>query len=59
MERQDGSLIVTCCRHISVDVYGKGSCSDPGLKCDRSKDDQCLQMLNTSYKVSTGVHHQI
>jgi len=37
-------------KHISVDVYGKGSCSDPGLKCERSQDDQCLQMLNTSYK---------
>ena len=44
--------LTDCCRHIPVDVYGKGSCSDPGLKCDRSQDDQCLQMLNTSYKVS-------
>ena len=39
------------CRHIGVDVYGKGSCSDPGLACDRSSDDKCLQMLHTSYKV--------
>ena len=33
-----------------MDVYGKGSCSDPGMTCDRSIDDKCLQMLSTSYK---------
>ena len=37
-------------RHLGVDVYGKGSCSDPGMACERSKDDKCLQMLSTSYK---------
>jgi len=36
--------------YLSVDVYGKGSCSDPGMTCERSKDDKCLQMLSTSYK---------
>ena len=40
------------CRHLGVDVYGKGSCSDPGLTCDRKADDKCLQMLNTTYKVT-------
>ena len=40
------------CRHLGVDVYGKGSCSDPGLTCDRKSDDKCLQMLNTTYKVT-------
>ena len=39
-------------RHMGVDVYGKGSCSDPGLTCDRKSDDKCLQMLNTTYKVT-------
>ena len=39
-------------RHLGVDVYGKGSCSDPGLTCDRKADDKCLQMLNTTYKVT-------
>ena len=37
-------------RHLGVDVYGKGSCSDPGMACERSKDDKCLRMLSTSYK---------
>ena len=49
-------LVIPVCRHISVDVYGKGRCSDPGLKCDKGEGDQCLQMLNTSYKVSDEVH---
>lgn len=33
-----------------MDVYGKGSCSDPGMTCERSQDDKCLRMLSTSYK---------
>jgi len=37
-------------KYIPVDVYGSGSCSDPGLSCPRSKDAECLQMLNTTYK---------
>ena len=51
------------CRHLGVDVYGKGSCSDPGLTCDRKSDDKCLQMLNTTYKVtlclSVLTHHSL
>ena len=35
-------------RYLGVDVYGK--CGDPGMTCDRSNDDKCLQMLSTSYK---------
>ena len=46
------NLSVFMCRHLGVDVYGKGSCSDPGLTCDRKSDDKCLQMLNNSYKVT-------
>ena len=46
------NLSVSMCRHLGVDVYGKGSCSDPGLTCDRKSDDKCLQMLNTTYKVT-------
>ena len=32
-------------------MYGTGWCSDPGLKCDRSQEKTCLEMLDTSYKV--------
>ena len=35
-----------------MDVYGTDWCSDPGLKCDRSHDKTCLEMLDTSYKVT-------
>ena len=46
-------LIFSCCiRHLEVDVYGTGWCSDPGLKCDRSQEKTCLEMLDTSYKVT-------
>ena len=38
--------------YLGVDVYGTESCSDPGLTCDRKADDKCLQMLNTTYKVT-------
>ena len=38
--------------YLSVDVYGTESCSNPGLTCDRTSDDKCLQMLNNSYKVT-------
>ena len=38
---------------LSVDVFGSSDCSDPGLTCDRKQDQQCLQMLNTTYKVGT------
>ena len=38
-------------QHLSVDVFGEGSCSDPGLACPRSQESQCLHMLNTTYKV--------
>ena len=37
--------------YLNVDVYGTGSCSDPGMTCPRSDDAKCLTMLNTSYKV--------
>lgn len=36
--------------YLNVDVYGTGSCSDPGMTCPRSDDAKCLTMLNTSYK---------
>ena len=35
--------------HVKIDVYGQ--CSDQHLVCDRSNDDSCMQMLNSSYKV--------
>ena len=31
---------------LTVDVYGRGSCSDPGRQCEQN----CLQLLNTTYK---------
>lgn len=39
--------------HISIDVYGQ--CSDQKLVCERSNDDKCLEMLSTSYKVTTNL----
>jgi len=37
-------------KYMGVDVYGSGSCSDPGLSCPRSQDNDCLRMLNNTYK---------
>ena len=45
-------MLYCCCRYIGVDVYGNGGCSDPGLTCPRSEDSKCIQMLNTTYKVT-------
>ena len=39
-------------KYLTVDVYGNGPCSDPGLVCPRSDDDKCLKMLESSYKVN-------
>ena len=40
---------------LGVDVFGSGGCSDPGLTCPRTHNRHCLQMLNTKYKVGTGI----
>lgn len=39
-------------KFLTVDVFGSGDCADPGLNCPRARDEECLQMLNTTYKVS-------
>ena len=42
-------------KYLTVDVYGSGPCSDPGLVCPRSDDDKCMKMLESSYKVSVNI----
>ena len=39
---------LTLSRYIKVDIYGK--CSPNGLKCARSKNEECMDELQKDYK---------
>jgi hypothetical protein len=39
---------ITLSRYVKVDIYGK--CSPNGLKCARSKNEECMDELQSDYK---------